>query len=125
MPIEFNFENNHRGVVITAIGKLCGEDLEDVSRAVYNSDNHGRVQYQILDVSSIDRVHITLPSIARLAELDKTAAQRNGGMKIAVVIKSGLLEAITETWARYCDSAFLKTRICTDMATARRWIRQA
>jgi hypothetical protein len=124
MAIELNFENNYRGVVLIAGGELSGDDLLGISEEVYGADALGKLEYQILDISSIDRIDINLPTIQQLAQMDVAAAEKNGGMKIAVVVKSGFLEALTETWARYSHSPYLQTKICADMATARSWISQ-
>lgn len=125
MSIEVNFENNHKGIVMRALDTLTGNDLIEVTKHIYSLDAIGKVEYQILDLTEVDRVDVDLPTIRFLAHLDQAAATINQGMYIAVVVRSGLLEALSETWAEYSRSPFLYTKICKNMEAARNWVSQA
>jgi len=82
------------------------------------------VRYQIVDLSGVDATDIEIPTLRYIAELDRQAANKNPGLKIAVIVKPGTLEEFADVWQNFNRCPNLQTKICLDMATARSWIAQ-
>lgn len=124
MTIELNFEKNYRGLLILVSDSLSGDDLMAMSKEVYALDQRSSLQYQILDLTAIDAVDIDEDLLVRLAELDAKAAERNPGMKIAVVATSEKILNQSRQWAAMSKNDNLSTLVCSDMETARNWLAQ-
>ena len=122
MPVSMEFENDGRGVVISAQGILDADFFAQANKALYVPDVMEKLRYQIVDLSSVEKVDIDWEHIKYLAEMDKQAAKSIPGLKIAVVAPAGVLEALAQVYQRLAKDDSLSAQVFRNMVGARQWI---
>lgn len=121
MSTEITFEQDGSGVVIKISGTLTGKDIISGTATIYADERASSLKYQILDLSDVENIDITLDHLEQAAKMDKTGSELSQGMAIAMVVRSPLLQALCETWINYAKNDFLHTQLCKSLAEARHW----
>lgn len=122
MTIKVTYENDYQGALLVAESNFGGDVLHDTTTKMYQHAQVHLLKYQILDVTRVDSIDIDIEMIQELASLDSAAAEKNKGMKIAVVAKDNLLKYLGEAWEVFSDSPWLETKVCKTVEEARQWI---
>lgn len=119
------FENDGRGLLFIGEGVISGEQLIRQTEKTYASKSVCRLHYQIIDLRGVHRMDITAEQIKTLAELDREAADRRPGIKIAIVASHDLTFGLSRIYSAYAHSPNLEARIFREMDEARAWIDEA
>ena len=122
--VKVYFENNYRGILLVASALLSNEDLIETTHYVYSLPDVDRLVYQILDISKVERMDLSLPTLEYLANIDKEVAEQLPGMRIAVVAKPGIVESLTKMWENLSRHPKLSTKVCYSLQEARTWIEE-
>lgn len=122
MPVSVKFENDGVGVVMTAYGNMQTSDFFEANAQVYAPEVKEKLRYQIVDVRGVENVDSDWEKLKQLAETDKSAAQSNPGLKIAIITNPGILEALAQVYQRMATDTSLKTQIFRNENAARQWI---
>ena len=124
MPVELQFENNGKGALLIAKGYMAKGELLATNAQMYEADTEGHLQYQIVDLTQLDQEEISVDNFQKLVAMDKQAASEHGGLRVAVIVKRGLLEAISEVYSQKVSDENLTTKLFENIATAREWLHQ-
>jgi hypothetical protein len=117
-----SFENDGRGMLLVGEGVISGEQLIRQTEKTYASDAVSQLQYRIIDLRGVHRMDITADQMQKLAELDRKAAERCPGTKIAIVASHDLTFGLSRIYSAYAQSANLQARIFRTLDEARAWI---
>ena len=124
MPVELHFENNGIGALLIARDYMAKGELLATNAQMYKEDTEGRLQYQIVDLSRLEQEEISVENFQKLVAMDKQAASDHGGLRVAVVVKRGLLEAISQVYSQKVSDENLKTKLFENITSARAWLEQ-
>ena len=122
MPVELHFENNGSGALLIARDYMAKGELLEANAKMYEVDTEGRLQYQIVDLTQLEQEELSVENFQKLVAMDKQAASDHDGLKVAVVVKRGLLEAISEVYSQKANDENLHTKLFETVADAREWI---
>lgn len=122
MPVSFVFENNGRGVVVTAVGEILDGELSSVSKSVYCSEVLSKLKYQIIDLTNVDSVNTTPEQIQLLAARNIAAAKESEGLAMAVIVSNGLMESLVRLWRFYAQDEMLQVSVFKDRMSATNWL---
>ena len=123
MPGKVNFEKDGKGVLITWVGAITGDEIKEINVFIYNKERLDKLRYQIWDFSRADRLNISIKDIREIAMQDKIAAQTNPDQVVAIVGSEGffngydrIFHIYEEIWSGY------QSRTFASVAKARKWI---
>ncbi|GAB1266679.1 hypothetical protein [Aurantivibrio infirmus] len=122
MAIKVIYENDYQGVLLTAESDFNGGDLYRVSQQIYQHEFIHLLRYQIVDFTQVDSVDIDIETVQKIADLDRAAAEKNKGMKVAIIAEDNLLKYLSEAWEIFSENPWLETKICSTMGDAREWL---
>jgi hypothetical protein len=88
MPVKItNLED--RGIIIEGSGVLTDNDLIELHKEVYQTDERIKeISYIIFDVTNIEKNEVTNKQVINNAELDKRALNINPNMRLAILTKT-------------------------------------
>ena len=122
MPLPVVFEHNGLGVLVTPTGEMNMVRFCQQTEDFYSAQVLEKLRYRIVDLREVENVEIDLESIQTLAETDKAAAQICSGLKIAIVVNPGVMEAIAQIYQRHAKHENLKTQVFNSLPAARAWV---
>ncbi len=119
------FENDGQGLLFTGRGVLSGEQMIENTPTTYSPEVLQRLRYQIVDLRGVERMDISCEQMQHLAQMDRSAAQANAAMRVAIVAAHDITIALGRIYSAYAQSPKLETRVFTTMEEARTWVRDA
>ena len=122
MPVTLEFENDGAGVIMTATGAMNASLIEQANARLYQPEPMRRLRYQIVDLRDVEQVDTDWDKIKALAEMDKAAADVIPGLKIAIVVRRGILDGLAQVYCRYAKDDSLQTKVFDSITAARCWI---
>lgn len=123
MPYEIQFEDLGRGVLVTLVGSITGEELIAANEAMYSQDRDHRLRYQIWDHTSLERLDLSEKELRFLAMQDREAAAESPDQIVALVGSRKMLKEIEKVYSVFSEawSGFESGRFRT-VPDARRWV---
>lgn len=124
MSYELVYEDNGRGVVVTWMGQVSGQEVRAANDYVYSPERLPRLRYQIWDFTNATSTDVSMDDLWGFVVQDQVASQQNPNI-VAALIRSKLpspgLEDIYRIYAQVWVEE-MKTEIFDDLATAKSWI---
>jgi len=122
VPVSFTFENDGRGVVVTAVGEILDGELAGVSNSVYRPEVLAKLKYKIVDLTNVDSVNTTPEQIQLLAAKNISAARESDGLAMAIIVSNGLMESLVRLWRFYAQDEMLQVSVFKDHESAISWL---
>lgn len=122
MPIELQYRDGGEGVVFVCTGVVTASDFDEANREIYAEGRLEKLRYQLIDFTDTERIEISAEDTRRHAEMDRSAAERNPQIAIAVVGPSDIAFGISRMWQVFTDEAKLRSSIFRSVPDAERWL---
>lgn len=102
MPVRYTYVENG-GVLLTGTGKVSGEAILEVNRAIYATPEMIMgIRCQIRDYTAVGNWRISGEEIRMIAEQDKRAAEVNPAMVVAVAAREQIAFGLSRMWVGLC-----------------------
>ena len=125
MSVKYIFEDDGRGVVISADGAVQGSEMLSVMSEIFaNEEDIRKYQYGIVDYSQIDTLDISHNQIFALAEIHITASKVNPNIVVGFAITKSLIYGLVRIWMVYANMTGWKVNIKKDIRSIRQWIEE-
>ena len=124
MPVELTY-NDDGGVVLTASGKMTGEELVRANETIYATEEKiSLIVYQLCDFTEVEATDFDQDAVRALAEQDKLAARINPNMVVALVAKKDSLFGFSRMWQTFTDESLADTQVFRTVVEAKAWLRE-
>ncbi len=121
MAYQISFENRGRGVVLEFTGEVVGAEIIEAADRMYREDRHGRLRYQIIDLTGATALDIKEEQLRRM--LDKQAASVNPNQVVALVGSDAIFAGSDRRYAVYAEVwAGFETEFFTSLDEVRNWL---
>jgi hypothetical protein len=125
MPVDITY-NEDGGIVLTASGKLTGEEIVKANETIYATEERIRsIKYQLCDFTGVEAAgDFDQDAVRALAEQDKIAARVNPDMVVALVAKKDSLFGFSRMWQTFTDESLAETQVFRTVVEAKAWLRE-
>ncbi|MFO7828733.1 MAG: hypothetical protein R6V23_08950 [Bacteroidales bacterium] len=120
--MTFNIKWHKKGVFLKFRGIVNSQDLIDANNYLISNANFELIDYQIFDFSEIDDFQITAYDMAIIGSMDKSQAEFNKKMKVAVITTDNYVKELTTEYNTFMKGTGWSSQIFNDIETAKKWI---
>ena len=120
--MTFNIKWHKKGVFLKFRGIVNSQDLIDANNYLISNANFELIDYQIFDFSEIDDFQITAYDMAIIGSMDKSQAEFNKKMKVAVITNDNYVKELTTEYNAFMKETGWSSRVFDDIETAKKWI---
>ena len=125
MTTDVIYENDGEGILYIHREVLEGAWLVERMRSHNLQIDFGKLRYQIVDLSQLDRLEMTTAQLREVAEIDRGIAHlKRPDFQLAIVLGSGTMYGIVRMWETYVDMSDNPAKIFYSMEKAREWLGQ-
>lgn len=124
MPVEFEYLDNSRGVLIRAFGDVAGVDLIKTMNMVFN-DEATTINYThgICDFTGIENFDISHKQIFSLSEIHVQASKLNPHIVVGFAINKPLVYGLVRVWMVYATITGWKVHIEKELDAITGWVK--
>ena len=121
MPYEISWEPS--GVLFRFWGVVSDEELIASNQEVYASPLFPAMKHQIVDFSPIEKFDVSNADVRTVAESDRSAADTNPDVKVAIIASSPLMRGMVNVYAatHYVKGGSWTTKLFEREEDARAW----
>ena len=120
--MTFNIKWHKKGVFLKFRGIVNSQDLIDANNYLISNANFETIDYQVFDFSEIDDFQITVYDMAIIGSMDKSQAEFNKKMKVAVITNDNYVKELTTEYNTFMKRTDWVSRVFNDNETAKKWI---
>ncbi len=125
MTTDVIYENDGEGILYIHRGILNGAWLVEKMKMHNRQIDFGKLRYQIVDLSRLDRLEMTTDQLKQVAEVDRDiASKKRPDFQLAIHLGSDTMEGVTRMWEIYVNMPENTAKIFYDMEEAREWLGQ-
>lgn len=124
MTTEVFYENDGEGILYIHRDVLEGEWLVKNMKSHNHQIDFGKLRYQIVDVSQLDRLEMTTQQLRQVAEVDRGIAHlKRPDFQLAIIV-TDTMYGVVRMWETYVDMSDNNAKIFYTMQAAREWLGQ-
>ena len=125
MTTEVIYENDGEGILYIHRDVLEGGWLLERMKMHNRQIDFGKLRYQIVDFSQLDRLEMTTDQLQQVAEVDRSIAHlKRPDFQLAIILASDPMYAIARMWETYVNMPDNNAKIFYTMQAAREWLGQ-
>lgn len=125
MTTEVIYENDGEGIMYIHRDVLKGAWLVENMKLHNRQIDFGRLRYQIVDLSQLDRLEMTTEQLRQVAEVDRGIAHlKRPDFQLAILLGSDTMTGITRMWETYLNMPENNAKIFYNMGQVREWLGQ-
>ena len=126
MTTEVIYENDGEGIMYIHRDVLKGawlvENMKSHNRQIY----FGKLRYQIVDLSQLDRLEMTTEQLQQVAEVDRHIAPlKRPDFQLAIILGSDTMDGVVRMWETYVNMPDNNAKIFYSLTAAREWLGQS
>ncbi len=122
MPYTTRFVESGKGVIRTASGVLHASEMIDASRELAGSDALVKLEFLLVDLTSVTEGHMTSEDIREMARVHLEMAVLRPGLLVAVVAPQDHLFGLARMWQVRAEPTGWKTHVTRSRADAEAWL---
>lgn len=120
--MTFNIKWHKKGVFLKFRGVVNSQDLIDANNYLISNADFETIDYQIFDFSEIDDFQITAYDMAIIGSMDKSQAEFNKKMKVAVISNDDYIKELTREYNAFMIGTDWVSKVFNNIETAKKWI---
>lgn len=125
MTTEVIYENDGEGIRYIHRDVLKGEWLVENMKRHNRQIDFGKLRYQIVDLSQLERLEMTTEQLQQVAEVDRGIAEfKRPDFQLAILLGSDTIVGVTRMWEAYVDMPDSNAKIFYSMEETREWLGQ-
>lgn len=114
---------NDRGIVWTYTGTLNGPELLESNFEIFGDERFDDIEYQIADLTRVEKFELTETHIRKIAHLDMAAARSNPRIQVAVVTDSETGVELTRIYQKHVtEKSTWEIGIFANLEDAKIWL---
>lgn len=125
VALEYKFNNDGIGLLITGKGCVSGKDFLDVLDNIYAAtDDVIKLKYTILDFSSLSEMDVSFKDIEQMVFRHKHAARISPDRIISLIVKNDCHYGVSRMWTALTNSLPWESWIFRSEREANLWLKE-
>jgi len=123
MPYATTWEES--GVLWTFRGTVTGDEILRANQEIYRDPRFDRLNYQIVDLTAVERFDVTEDDMALIAINDRAAARSKPSVRVAIAAADEIIKDLSAFYDAVMVGSPWHQRIFDSMSEAREWLTQS
>ena len=125
MTTEVIYENDGEGIMYIHRDVLDGAWLVENMKVHNREIDFGKLRYQIVDLSQLDRLEMTTEQLRQVAEVDRGIAHlKRPDFQLAIILTDSTY-GVARMWETYVNMPENNAKIFYSLGAAREWLGQS
>ena len=124
MPFEISYRQDG-GVVAIFKGKVTGDEIIEVNKIFYATDQKTRdIKYQLVDFREVETFDVSSGDVQKISRQDTKAAEVNPSMLVAIVAAGNRAYGMSRMWQGYTAEISMTSKVFRTLAEAEQWLKE-
>ena len=126
MPVEYEFLDKNKGVLIRGYGHVEGVDMIKAMQEIFNDEETIKsFKYGIVDYSEVDNFNISHDQIFSLSMIHIDASKLNPNIVVGFAINKPLIYGLVRIWMVYANMTGWTVNIKKDLPAIQKWVNES